>query len=312
MNTSKQVNAMIGLLFVVVVIYAANVLNEPNRAEQAREHQVESFVDRGAVLFVNNCRGCHGLEGLGSEEGAIAPALNRDAYLIFGEDNAYGLEETPVGVAQGIRDFLGDTIACGRKGTYMPVWFEDNGGPLSLQQIDYLVTMMTTDGAWEVVAEVAHELDAHQNPVPTREDILSDGVGLTLTSKNCGQFDALTARDFHDRDPFAEVPSDGDATPEPSGTADPDGDGGGPADAMVQGLPVGDFFLASCAACHGANREGLVGPALTPERLIEADEFYFETIKNGRVGTAMPPWGAAGLTDDDINALVQWIKNVEP
>ncbi len=77
-------------------------------------------------------------------------------------------------------------------------------------------------------------------------------------------------------------------------------------------LSVADYFVASCSACHGANREGLVGPALTPGSLVEADEFYFETIKNGRPGTAMPPWGAQGLTDDDINALVQWIKNVEP
>jgi mono/diheme cytochrome c family protein len=311
MNTSKQVNAMIGLLLVVSVIFAANVLNEPNRQEIAREHQVESFTERGAVLFVNNCRGCHGLEGLGSEEGAIAPALNSDAYLILSEDNPYGADETALGVASTIRSFLGDTISCGRKGTYMPVWSDEHGGPLSDQQIDYLVTVITTDGAWEIVKEIAHELDTHQVPVPTREDIIvADVSGLSLTQKNCGQWDALSAKDIHNRDPFVSS-GDGTApvsTTESGGTAEP----AGPADAMVQGLPVGDFFLASCSACHGANREGLVGPALTPERLIETDEFYFETIKNGRTGTPMPAWGAAGLTDSDINALVQWIKNVEP
>ncbi len=88
----------------------------------AREHQVETFADRGAEIYVGNCRNCHGLEGLGGEEGAIAPALNSSAYLILGEDNEYDVEETPVGVAQGIRTFLGDSIACGRKGTAMPVW----------------------------------------------------------------------------------------------------------------------------------------------------------------------------------------------
>jgi mono/diheme cytochrome c family protein len=313
MNTSKQVNAMIGLLFVTVVIFAANVLNEPNRQEQAREHQQESFVERGAVLFVNNCRSCHGLEGLGSEEGAIAPALNADSFLILNEDNPYGADATALGVAQTIRDFLGDTISCGRKGTFMPVWSDQYGGPLSDQQIDYLVTMITTEGAWETVKEVAHELDAHQIPVPTRGDIISDGIGLTLTQKNCGQWDALSAKEIHNRDPFVST-GHGDATPAPGGTAETGGTmaPAGTADAIVQDLPVGDFFLLSCAACHGQNREGLVGPALTPERLIETDEFYFETIKNGRPGTAMPSWGAAGLTDDDINALVQWIKNVAP
>ena len=317
MNTSKQVNVMIGLLFVTVIIFAANVLNEPNRAEQAREHQTELFVERGAVLFVNNCRSCHGLEGLGVEEGGIAPALNDDAYLILGEDNDYGADETALGVAQTIRDFLGDTISCGRKNTFMPVWSEQYGGSLSDQQIDYLVTLITTDGAWDVVKEVAHELDAHQIPIPTREEILSDGVGLTLTQKNCGQWDAVSAKDIHNRDPFVST-AGGSGTPAPGGTAEPGGTtapgGGGPETGMVQGLPVAEFFLASCSGCHGANRAGIpgVGLPLLPDVLVEEDEFYFDVIKNGRPATVMPPWGQQGLTDDDINALVQWIKNVEP
>ncbi len=98
------------------------------------------------------------------------------------------------------------------------------------------------------------------------------------------------------------------------GGEDAEGDGGeatGAAD-TVQGEPVADFFAANCAVCHGQNREGLVGPALTPESLTEADEFYFETIRDGRPGTAMPSWAAAGLTDSDINALVTFITTVEP
>ncbi|MBT5775483.1 MAG: cytochrome c [Dehalococcoidia bacterium] len=312
MNTSKQVNAMIGLMLVVVIIFAANVFNEPNRAETAREHQIETFATRGAEIFVANCRSCHGLEGLGLEEGAIGPALNSSAYLILGEGNGYGVDETPAGVAEGIRTFLGDSIACGRKGTAMPVWSEHFGGSLSDQQIDYLVTLIT-EGRWDIVEEVAHEHDSHLDPVPTRDDILSDGSGVAITKENCGQYDGLTARPFRERDPFAGMSSgDGDGTAEPTATAEPGG--GGPADAMVQGLPIADYFLVSCSACHGANRAGIpgVGLPLTPDVLTEPDEFYFDTIKDGRAGTVMPPWGSQGLTDDDINALVQWIKNVEP
>lgn len=309
MNTSKQVNAMIGIMLVVVIIFAANVFNEPNRVEIAREHQIETFVDRGAEIYVGNCRNCHGLEGLGLEEGAIAPALNSSAYLILAEGNEYGVDATPLGVAQGIRTFLGDSIACGRKGTAMPVWSEHFGGSLSDLQIDYLV-MLITEGRWDIVEEVAHEHDSHLDPVPTREDIISDGSNLAITKENCGQYDGLTARPFRERDPFADA--GGEATAEP--TTGPSNGGGetGPADAVVQGLPVADYYLASCSACHGANREGIVGPALTPETLVEDDEFYAETIKNGRPGTVMPPWGAQGLTDEDIDALVQWMKNVAP
>jgi mono/diheme cytochrome c family protein len=310
MNTSKQVNAMIGIMLVVVIIFAANVFNEPNRVEIAREDQIETFANRGAELYVGNCRGCHGLEGLGQEEGAIAPALNSSAYLILAEDNEYGVDATAEGVAQGIRTFLGDSIACGRKGTAMPLWSERYGGSLSDQQIDYLVTLIT-EGRWDIAEEVGYEQDLHLDPVPTREDILSDGSGLAITKENCGQYDGLTARPFRERDPFAEMSSgDGDGTAEPTATVEPSD--GGPADATVQGLPIGDYYLASCAACHGADRGGLVGPALTPETLVEDDALYFETIKNGRPGTAMPPWGAQGLTDDEINALVEWLKNVAP
>ncbi len=96
------------------------------------------------------------------------------------------------------------------------------------------------------------------------------------------------------------------------GEGDEHEEGGEPAgDGLVQGGPPVDFFLANCAACHGQNREGIVGPALTPERLTEPDAFYQDTIKNGRTGTAMPPWGGM-LTDADIEAMVHFLKTVEP
>ena len=91
------------------------------------------------------------------------------------------------------------------------------------------------------------------------------------------------------------------------------GEGGDPAAGMVQGIPVAEFFQANCAVCHGQNREGLVGPALTPERLTQPDAFYHDTILNGRAGTAMPAWASVkGLNDADADALVQFLKHVEP
>ncbi|MDO9445675.1 MAG: cytochrome c, partial [Dehalococcoidia bacterium] len=131
-------------------------------------------------------------------------------------------------------------------------------------------------------------------------------AALSLTTKNCGQFNALTAKEFYDRDPLAAAPVDGEPTPAP-------GDGTpAPAGPTVQGLPVADFFLATCAACHGQNREGLLGPALTPSVLTQSADFYFTTVAEGRAGTAMPSWRAAGLTDDEMHALVEYIMTVEP
>jgi cytochrome c oxidase subunit IV len=102
---------------------------------------------------------------------------------------------------------------------------------------------------------------------------------------------------------------------EPAGHGDEeeheDEEGAEPGAELVAGLAPADFFAANCAACHGANREGLVGPALTPTTLTQADEFYHDTIKNGRQGTAMPPWGGM-LNDTDIDVLVHFLKTVEP
>ena len=315
MNTSKQVNAMIGLMFLVAVFYAANLLNEPNRLETAIEHETEVFVERGAEIFVANCRACHGLEGLGTEEGALAPALNTPAFLILGENNAFGLDATAEGVAEGIRDFLGNTIACGRTNSLMPVWSEHFGGPLSDQQIDYVVTLIT-EGRWDLVEELGHEEDSHQDPPATRDDVLADGSGLALTSENCGQYNAITARPFRERDPFAATPPAGETppsgeTPEPGGTPD----GGGPEDALVQGIPVGEYYSLLCVNCHGADRGGItgLGLSLTPAALTEPDAFYIETIKNGRPGTAMLPYGGGvELTDDEAQAIITWAKSTEP
>ena len=81
-----------------------------------------------------------------------------------------------------------------------------------------------------------------------------------------------------------------------------------------QGVPVADFFQATCAACHGADRAGIpgLGLPLTPDALTEPDDFYFNTIAEGRPGTVMPSWRANGLTDEEIQTLVEFITTVEP
>ncbi len=313
MNTSKQVNAMIGLLFVTVVIFAANVLNEPARAENAREHQIETFAERGAELFVANCRNCHGLEGLGTDEGAIGLPVNKDAFLILEKDNAYGADATAEGVAVGIRDFLRNTISCGRKGTQMPPWSEHFGGSLSDQQIDYLVTLITY-GRWDLVVEIGHDTDSHQVPPATRESIISDGSGLAVTQENCGQYDALTARPYRQRDPFASsaaATGDGGASPAPATGEAPAG--GGPADALVQGLTASEYYQTVCAACHGLEREGQIGLPLTPDELTEPAEFYIDTLTNGRADTAMLPFGSGPpLTPAEVEAMVTFLTTVDP
>jgi mono/diheme cytochrome c family protein len=358
MNTSKQVNIMIGLLFLSFVVFGAYIAWEPTRSSDAEDNQAELFADRGAMLFINNCRGCHGMEG----EGHIAPALATNAFLILGEDNEFGLEPTADGEADGIRGFLHNTISCGRTGSFMPVWAQEQGGALSRIQIDYLVELITS-GRWDIVAKDALHHDLEVNELAPKTDIVErlesgeitseeataewvaagitdggifvaeeDGLlsdeqlqeifsaqalvsaadvpSLSITTSNCGQYNAATLTEFRNRDPLvAPPPTDG--TAEPTATSTPDG-GGGPEDAVVQGLPVRDFFAQNCASCHGQERQGIVGPALTRDRLTQPDDFYIDTISNGRAGTVMPAWSDAGLTDEEITSIVTWLKNTDP
>jgi len=433
MNTSKQVNIMIGLLFLAFVVFGAYIAWEPTRESDAEESQAELFADRGAVLFVNNCRGCHGMEG----EGHIAPRLATNAFLILGEDNEYGLEPTAEGEADGIRSFLHNTVSCGRTGSFMPVWAQEQGGPLSRIQVDYLVELITA-GRWDIVEEYAfhHDLEVNElapkagifanlgagaltvedaaaelealgaPELAAQTDILerlaqkqltlttaveafaergleeqalafgrgiygrleagvstseeataewvafgqSDGgifvaheehllsdeqlheifsaqalvdsadvASLSITTSNCGQYNAATLAEFRGRDPLvAGTPPPTDGTAEPTATSTPDGGGGrDPSEDAIVGLdsgspmPVREFFAATCAPCHGMNREGGVGLPLTRDRLTEPDQFYIDTITNGR-GAIMPAWGAQGLDDEEIAAIVTWLKNTDP
>ncbi len=106
---------------------------------------------------------------------------------------------------------------------------------------------------------------------------------------------------------------DDGAAPEPSPTetqAPAGGGGAGDIATMVQGQEVGEFYRLNCSACHGQQREGIsgLGLPLLPERLTETDDFYFDTIKNGRAGTVMPAWGDTGLSDPEIRALVAFTR----
>jgi plastocyanin/DNA-binding beta-propeller fold protein YncE len=85
--------------------------------------------------------------------------------------------------------------------------------------------------------------------------------------------------------------------------------GGAVAPALFDGKAVNAAFRDSCSGCHGPNREGATGPALIPGRLAANDDLYFDVIKNGKPGTVMPAWGPTGMSDEEIWALVGYIRS---
>jgi mono/diheme cytochrome c family protein/plastocyanin len=138
MNTSKQVNVMIGLLFLLVITFGMYFVWDQNvRAERAEDRQAEENAVRGGKLFALNCRICHGDQGLGSQENPNLPgaALNLESYRTI-----------DTGQLRALHQRLFETIRCGRVGTLMPTWGEDQGGTLNTTQMQQLVALIT--GTW--------------------------------------------------------------------------------------------------------------------------------------------------------------------
>jgi predicted lipoprotein with Yx(FWY)xxD motif/cytochrome c5 len=80
-----------------------------------------------------------------------------------------------------------------------------------------------------------------------------------------------------------------------------------PAATTAAAIDAAAIYASSCAVCHGANRQGGVGPALNASSLgaISSANLASE-IANGKTGTAMPSFSTQ-LSTAQINALVTFI-----
>ena len=128
MNTQKQIIVIIALFFLTIGACAGYAVIElPYRTGLQSEWHFSESVERGALLYANNCRTCHGNAG----EGFVGPQLNKDDFQ----------DQDPLKLAAN-RDLLTRTLVCGRAGTQMPAWLNSNGGALNERQIEHLVNFL--------------------------------------------------------------------------------------------------------------------------------------------------------------------------
>ena len=191
MNTSKQVNVMIGLMFVFLIGTLLYFLWDSVRAEDAQERQTVVNAERGGRLFSVNCRSCHGLNGLGPLENPNFPGIPLNVKETNRPDDPGKLLERQARIL--------DTIRCGRVGTLMPAWAEDQGGPLNAFQILQLVALITgampgedapedpnavSELGWEAALEEANLGPPHGDLLPGKtlaEAASADATTLVLT-----------------------------------------------------------------------------------------------------------------------------------
>lgn len=176
MNTTKQIQIMVALVMLLVAGLIAYTIWEPTRADDAEERQLEEQVERGASVFARNCASCHGLNG----EGFVGPALNRPE----------NRPDDPAELAR-LQDRFTNTIECGRTGTFMPAWAQDQNGPLNEAQIRQLVLLITSEiseEGWEIAFEEA-EAQHVETIQPTPDQINQGACGQVLREQPTGPGD---------------------------------------------------------------------------------------------------------------------------
>jgi uncharacterized cupredoxin-like copper-binding protein/mono/diheme cytochrome c family protein len=186
MNTGKQINAMVVVLFLMLIAVGAYTIWDPFRSDAAKTTQDDTTATFGAQTFALNCRLCHGDRGQGGQAGGrlpLAPALDRPEFQ--GIDNGAFSQAT---FDTNYR-LITNTITCGRAGTFMPTWGASQGGTLSDEQIRQLVVLIT-EGHWDLTQEHADETDAMATNNATIQmsgsSFSADGTELTVS--NAGPF----------------------------------------------------------------------------------------------------------------------------
>jgi mono/diheme cytochrome c family protein len=100
-------------------------------------------------------------------------------------------------------------------------------------------------------------------------------------------------------------------TPSLEATATPAGEAeASPAPAGGDAAKGAEIFAQNCASCHGENAQGgSIGPSLVRAELkAQSDDFFRQTILNGRAGTAMPAWQGR-LSAQDIEDVIAFLRS---
>jgi mono/diheme cytochrome c family protein/plastocyanin len=185
-------------LFVIIYYFyeiaGIPVVHPDPRLQVEESQQAVVAIERGYNLYQANCARCHGVNG----EGGVGPVLN-DQMKLFSHLNEQYLHTVLE---------VGGRYVCGNPKSVMPVWSQENGGPLNYIQLEDLVAFIRAPNTQEYTRRDPELNEPVLNP---------DG----------------TVQKFKGwRDP--------EFKPDPAATAVPDcylGDGGGGTPAPAESLP---------------------------------------------------------------------------
>ena len=64
----------------------------------------------------------------------------------------------------------------------------------------------------------------------------------------------------------------------------------------------------ACERCHGAEQEGLVGPALVQTMKVLSKEDFHTVVMNGRPEKGMPPFNTSAMVTQNWEGLYAYLK----
>jgi len=156
MNHTKIIRQIFIILLGVSLLWGSAVL---------AQEEDDAKWQLGAQIYTENCAVCHGADG----EGRVGATLSKDWPSI-----------RPDLVAA-------DTIAKGVEGSPMPAWSQENGGPLSSEEIEavvYYILSWQTGGVPQITPLVPTATAREEiSPVPDVEGDPNNGA--VLFDQNC-------------------------------------------------------------------------------------------------------------------------------
>jgi len=306
----------------LVLILVVNILYEPERQRRAAEAYGALALTGGIDLYAHSCAECHGAagEGLGNY-----PALDQDF------------------VRNRAADDLRRTIANGRYGTEMIAYDYEQGGILTLPQIDTLVRLIQQD-AWDTVEARVAALGLTPEEILTTAtnaalggQVIDYDLALSLFAGNCsechgetgeGTFDAPQLNNAYvqsmSADRLTAIVSTGVRNTDMAGfvtTLSPGEIGtlvgllqtwGRPPEVAV--APVEPIsleegrvgFEAWCAPCHGLQGEGgSIAPSLNDFPSLPA-EFISSRVRSG--SNAMPMFAETDLPTAQLTSIIAYAQ----
>ncbi len=317
---AEDINAIIAYLRSLPFANKVEIEVNPNK-----KYQGDSVA--GERTYITYCASCHGDKGIGYSAGGSGPSIGLPGFLNVASD-----------------DYIFQTVKLGRVGTPMRSFMGPEGiANLSENEVANVITYLRSlqsepKEATETTVQIGDPLKGNEqfniNCAACHQSGGVGKVGFAPSIRNrdflaiaSDRFIKQTIREGRPGTTMVGRPDLSDkavediiaylrALPRKNINIDVD-----PQKVFFGNLIDGKHkFTNYCASCHGDEGKGYSaggsGPGIGLHGFLNAasDDYIFQTVKRGRIGTAMKPFmgaeGIANLAKDDVHDIIVYLRSL--